>query len=191
MGVKQCENGHYYNDEKYKRCPHCDHNSAFQKNHAYTDLEARGMADSVGFADVKPGAAPVPEVYTATVPAEDAELTVGILQNHAISPAVGWTVILTGRRRGTDHTLHAGINSITGFCETADERAVRIVYDARGNQYLLKLETPSAAVTLDGEPVTKTVTVLWSKCRIVCGKTEFLFQPLCDGSFQWTEDDEA
>ena len=73
MGVKQCENGHYYNDEKYKRCPHCDHNSAFQKNHAYTDLEARGMADSVGFADVKPVAAPVPEVYTASVPAEDAE----------------------------------------------------------------------------------------------------------------------
>ena len=118
------------------------------------------MADSVGFADVKiqPEIPAVAE--PAAAPAPDEELTVGILQNHSISPAVGWTVICNGRRHGTDHTLHAGINSITGFCETADERAVRIVYDAKGNQYLMKLESLSVQVSLNGEPVTKTVTVL-------------------------------
>lgn len=190
MGVVRCPNGHFYDNEKFGNCPHCDHQSAFQRNHAYADVDAAGKSDAVAFPEVR-FAPPVdiPAAVTAKPqPQEDQDVTVAVMMYDEIEPAVGWTVILDGKRRGTDYTLHAGVNVLTDYCETPEERSVKIVYDPRGNQYLLEADNTAMRILLNGKQVTEKLTPLSGSSRLICGETEFMLVLLCDGDFQWKDD---
>lgn len=187
MGVIRCENGHFYDDSKFQCCPHCDQQSAFQRNHAYANIDSTAQSADVHFANVS-FQPPAVSAAPAAAAEEDLDVTIGVLQNEELQPAVGWTVILSGKRRGKDFTLRGGINPLTDFCETPEERAVRIIYDPRGNQYLLEAENPAMHILLNGNALEQKLTPLEGKSKLTCGATEFLFVPLCDGEMKWEDD---
>ncbi|MBR3268935.1 MAG: hypothetical protein IKI58_09505 [Oscillospiraceae bacterium] len=183
MDVKRCDKGHFYDGARFQSCPHCEENSAFQAHSAYAVLDDT-EDDQVTFAAVDRTAAPA-----ACNPETDQDVTVGILQSASGNPAVGWTVMLNGPRRGTDYTLYAGVNPLSGYCETAQERSCTVVYDPKTNQYMLHCSAlPAAELSIDGQPAESGITVLKGRCRIQCGDRLYLFIPLCQEGFQWPEE---
>lgn len=198
MAVTQCKAGHYYDDAKFQSCPHCKPDSAFAMNHGFDRVDVNGEADDVGFAPA-PVTPPAPEIPLApdperhptvkanprkeSVPTEQA--TVGFFRKASVQPPVGWVVGLNGSRSGSVHTLYEGRNQIFDFCETAAERACTLIYDAKGNQYLLQLSALTVDVSVNGKRLHDQIVRLRGRCVICCEKAQYLFVPLCEGGFRW------
>ena len=196
MAVTQCKAGHYYDAAKFSSCPHCKPDSAFALNGGFERVDVSGEADEVEFADapVTPQAPVIPKAPDRHVTVKDdsprksvptEQATVGFFRKAAVEPPVGWIVGLNGDRSGNVLTLHEGRNHVSDFCETAAERACTLIYDAKGNQYLLQLSAMSVDVTVNGKRLRDQIVRLRGRCVIRCEQMQFLFVPLCEGGFRW------
>ena len=94
MGIRRCENGHYYDDEKFFRCPYCGIN---------IDLEDEIDSDqdkTVAIADINYSE----DDDDRTIMAEGKEE-----KRYFVT---GWLVCVDGAEKGRDYTLHMGFNRI-------------------------------------------------------------------------------
>ena len=92
MGIRRCENGHYYDDEKFFRCPYCGIN---------IDLEDEIDSDqdkTVAIADINYSE----DDDDRTIMAEGKEE-----KRYFVT---GWLVCVDGAEKGRDYRLHMGFN---------------------------------------------------------------------------------
>lgn len=142
MNLVKCENGHFYDEERYQSCPHCAapalRNSNLTQpvqrtpeNDAVTvaldQSEATGALPSASAAPVAPVAAPAAGTASGSLqdavkaaaqgavnaPPVDGDKTVGFFASAmGKEPVVGWLVCTKGEHFGEDFRLKSGRNFV-------------------------------------------------------------------------------
>jgi len=116
------------------------------------------------------------------------------LLNVRINPVVGWLICVGGPRSGLSYQLYDGKN----FIGRGDDQTVQIhgdgtvslrnhaciAYDSWNRTFTLLPGDSDGLVFFRGECVHKPER-LADLSRIVVGRTELVFKPLCDNRFSW------
>lgn len=129
--MRQCDNGHFYDESRFDSCPYCQ--------------EGAGVGKTVAASSVGKTVAAVPG---GAAPEADRGKTVGIIKKKiGIDPAVGFLVCVSGPHRGADYKLVAGRNFIGRAAAMdvalADDDTVSreshalVTYDAKHNSFSL------------------------------------------------------
>ena len=170
MNITQCENGHFYDDEKNSECPHC-------KEKAEVSLATLGIVPrSNNLNDEKttfgPSAAQGSEKIRVEMgsSAPKDEKTVGIFRSQkGYDPVTGWLVCTSGVERGRDYRLHVGRN----FIGRAIESDIALIDDSeisRRNHCSIVYEPQqSRFMIVRGDGETKINGEALGESRVLCG----------------------
>jgi len=175
MAIVQCENGHYFDDEKYSACPHCG------------DFEGDGDS-TMSFVEEEGRAQEKLAEMVST------EKTVGFFQGRLkADPVVGWLVCTSGPERGRDYRIHAGRNfvgrsykmdiSIQDDPAVSRENHSSIVFDPRHGDYML-VPGEGTNTYINERPLTEPER-LENGDVIGIGDSEFTFIAFCTGERTW------
>ena len=129
--MRQCDNGHFYDESRFDGCPYCQGGA--------------GVGKTVAAGTVGKTVAAVPG---GAAPEADRGKTVGIIKKKiGIDPAVGFLVCVSGPHRGADYKLVAGRNFIGRAAAMdvalADDDTVSreshalVTYEAKHNSFSL------------------------------------------------------
>lgn len=196
MAVVRCGQGHYYDDEKFSRCPHC---GIFTNLNLSGGQEAEDDGKTVAL-DEQPR---LPEDDSRTVALESSSLpsddqkTVGYCSaDEGNDYVTGWLVCIRGPEKGRDYRLHHGFNRIgrgygMSVCVVDDihisrENHCSVVYDDRSNSFSL---VPSGGnlVYMGGDSVMSPVGL--STGDVICmGDSEFEFIAFCREGRVWEKE---
>lgn len=183
--MKQCDNGHFYDEARFESCPYCKENTGIGKTMAAADIGKTVAAF--------PGN---PAVAAAT--SFDSGKTVAVMKKKiGIDPAVGFLICIAGPHRGTDFRLVSGRNFI-GRAAAMDvslpdddtvsrESHALVTYDAKHNAFSLSPGQGRGITYCNNEQV-EMVHPLKAYDIIEVGKSRLLFLPLCSQQFQWSEE---
>ena len=179
--MKQCDNGHFYDENRFDSCPYCQ--------------EGAGVGKTVAASSVGKTVAAVPGGAASEA---DRGKTVGIIKKKiGIDPAVGFLVCISGPHRGADYKLVAGRNFIGRAAAMdvalADDDTVSreshalVTYDAKHNSFSLS-PGQGRGITYCNDEQVEMVRPLKAYDVIEVGKSHLLFLPLCGDKFQWNEE---
>lgn len=193
MAVIKCGRGHYYDDEKYSECPHCQHQPMegprreLEEEHT---LFGSAISKEVGAAMRKHM-----QIDLGGPPEDfEGEKTIGLFRSKkGYDPVVGWLVCTEGKEKGRDFRLHSGRNFIGRAlsCDVAlaeDTRVSRenhcsLVYDPKAVAFAL-VRGIGEGVTVEGERLMESRTLTGDE-QIVLGESTFVFIPFCKGGRSW------
>ena len=175
MGIRRCENGHYYDDEKFFRCPYCGIN---------IDLEDEKDSDqdkTVAIADINYSE----DDDDRTIMAEGKEE-----KRYFVT---GWLVCVDGAEKGRDYRLHMGFNRIgrsyqMDICLEDDLAITRdnhcsVIYDDKNGQFLVK---PSVGtVTYLNGNILLSAEIIKTGDRIRVGQSTLELVAFCNGEKKW------
>lgn len=215
MKLVKCKNGHFYDEERYDKCPHCS--GAMNRSDSVTVPLMRAPAnDAVTVAmDTAPAPETVPMAAPQAAPSGrtgsalrdavtaasegTAELsgdrTVGFYA-HTIGaePVVGWLVCVTGEHFGEDFKLKAGRN----FIGRSSEMDVSISKDSTVSRerHAVIVYEPKGNIFIVQPGDSRELCYLNNEVvlapkeikvndRITVGKTELMFIPCCSSAFHW------
>lgn len=205
MEMRKCERGHYYDASLHEECPYCmsEGNSRVGKTMALdaSAAESSGNGNTIPLSSVSADANVTKPLFAAVQSAGDDEgRTVALIQTDlGIDPVVGWLVCLSGREKGRDYRIHSDNNYVgrsekMDVCIRGDETISRenqavITYDTNDSSYFFSPGDGRSIVRVNDKAVFQTVE-LKAYDRLVIGKTELLFIPLCGEKFVWEKDSE-
>ena len=212
MNLVKCENGHFYDEERYQSCPHCD--APAQRNDNLTMPVQRSAAndavtvaldatavEGASAAEPQRSAASLEDAVKAATqgavnaPVEAGDKTVGFFSS-AIGkePVVGWLVCTGGEHFGEDFKLKSGRNfvgraanmdvPITKDATVSRERHAIVVYEPRGNLFIVQPGDSKELSYLNGEVVLSPREIKVHD-KLMVGKTELMFIPCCTAEFNW------
>ena len=212
MNLKRCENGHFYDVDKYATCPHCNNTEntseqtqsvAYNKD-ATQDVKTSRMGG--GFQpSLKKQAGnakgiDVPDRIFAG--ANEDKKTVGIFKKQIGAnkqPVVGWLVCIKGGNCGEDFKLVAGRNFVgrdrsMHVCLSEDESVSRVkhaivVYEPKKNVFLVQPGESEELFYL-GDEVIISAMQLKANDILLIGESELLFVPCCTDKFTWDKEEE-
>ena len=179
--MRQCDNGHFYDENRFDSCPYCQDSPMVGKT------VARGMSGGTTAA-----------AAAGTSPDADRGKTVGIIKkNIGIDPAVGFLVCVSGPHRGADYKLVSGRNFIGRAAAMdvalADDDTVSreshalITYDVKHNTFSLS-PGQGRGITYCNDEQVEMFRPLEAYDVIEVGKSRLLFLPLCGDRFKWDEE---
>ena len=193
MAVVRCAQGHYYDDEKFSRCPFCGVSidlsavSDAGKTVAMSSLLTAASADGEDKTVALNAAEQVPD---------DDQKTIGLYSFlRGTDPVTGWIVCVEGPERGRDHRLYHGFNrigrgagmqiSIEADPSVARSNQCAVVYDSRGNTFYLVPEKGNQ-VLLNGNAL-RMPEELKAGDLITIGQGIYEFVPFCREGRVWEE----
>lgn len=179
--MKQCDNGHFYDENRFDSCPYC--------------REGAGVGKTVAAGDIGKTVAAMTGGVTSEA---DEGKTVGIIQKKfGMDPAVGFLICIKGSHRGTDFKLAAGRNfigraSAMDVALTDDDTVSReshalVTYDAKHNSFSLS-PGQGRGITYCNDELVEMVRPLKAYDVIEVGKSQLIFLPLCGANFRWDEE---
>jgi len=186
MPIIQCPHGHYYDDVKYRTCPHCE-----------AGLRQSPDGDSKTVAMYQPDVFNIKETareYLTQSGTSASDKTIGIFISQMESdPVVGWLVNTDGPEKGRDYRLHTGRNfvgrslrmdvTIADDAEVSRENHCSVVYDPVGNTFSL-LSGEGTNTYLNGRPLTGPLGIIDGD-TIQLGGTKLVFTAFCKGERKW------
>ena len=130
---------------------------------------------------------------------DDDSRTIAVVhQNMGIDPVVGWLVCVNGKEKGRDYRIHSDNNYIgrsekMDICVRGDETISRenhavVSYDSIDKIYYFSPGEGRNIVRHNGKAIFQTVELNMYD-RVVVGKTELLFMPLCGNDFEWSNEE--
>lgn len=179
MAITKCEKGHFYDDEKYETCPHCQAGSANK-----IDDNEKTIA-KISSDNAKKNLA-------AFVVSKD-ERTVSIFSSKGIqAPVVGWLVCVEGNEKGRDYRIKSGRNFIGRAHQMdvviADDQQISrdnhcsVVFDPKSITY--SIVPGSGVVYKNGEKVLEP-QVLNPYDKLTAGGSTLQFVPFCKEGVVW------
>lgn len=187
MNLQKCENGHFYDADKYQTCPHCQQIGDDQKTIGMGTVDERIKSVT-----------PPPSYSGGTMPSDD-QKTVGIF-SHAISgnkgtqPVVGWLVGVQGDCLGQSFQLREGKNFIgraenmdvviRGDLAVARNRHACVIFEPRAGVFYAQPGESHELFYLNDNVVLNS-EILKSHDMITLGETSLIFIPLCGPDFSW------
>lgn len=212
MNLKRCENGHFYDMDKFQECPHCtalggDTNATIPLGGRE---EEKTMPLDVRLTPPQPGVMPVQ-------PAEDISLrnavrkaadsrsveqdedgkTISLYQHKiGIEPVVGWLVCIEGKTFGESYKLKTGRNFIgrsnnmdvvlTGDNSVSREKHAIILYEPRKREFIAQAGESRELFYLNDEVVLNPIR-LKQHDIVTIGNTSLMFFPCCGENFSWED----
>jgi hypothetical protein len=196
MQMKQCPNGHFYDQSRTAECPYCNSASANVNvtrpvwsgtNSGNEDIGATVPVNQTPFTD-----------HTRSINASvagDSERTQAIIKKETgIDPVVGWLVCVEGKEKGRDYRIHSDNNFIgrsekMDICIRGDDTISRenhaiISYDGKDNLYYFSPGEGRSIVRMNGKALFSTAE-LTAYDTVELGNTKLMFVPLCGEGFSW------
>ena len=202
MAIVKCEKGHFYDNIKYKNCPHCENGLKHIRKETYCDdldnLQTQFFADPFVKLPYTEGVDKECDI-TVNLDVSDVSkdsITVGLYNfNNGTQLLVGWLVEVKGVTKGKDYKLFTGWNRI-GRSQLMDiyipnDKKISannhgaIVFDEKNTQYYFINENGSLSY-VNGVPVVNT-TELHSGDSIRLGDTELIFMAFCTKERKWED----
>ncbi len=191
MTMKRCDNGHYFETEKYTSCPSCGvANLHIQPTVAVGRMSpADQVRNDLDIPTVARGQAKPAAVE------RDPGATVGVVRKKmGIDPVVGWLVCIEGAEKGRDYRIRSERNFVgrdpkMDICIGGDDAISRdnhavISFNPKKNTYLLTPGEGRGIIYLNEEEVA-TPTELKAYDMIELGQTKLLFVAFCGENFKW------
>ena len=192
MNLQKCENGHFYDADKFQTCPHCQQIGDDQKT------IGMGTVDDRIKSVTPPASVQSPGYSGGTTPSDD-QKTIGIF-SHAISgnkgtqPVVGWLVGVQGDCLGQSFQLREGKNFIgradnmdvviRGDLAVARNRHACVIFEPRAGVFYAQPGESHELFYLNDNVVLNS-EILKSHDMITLGETSLIFIPLCGPDFSW------
>lgn len=192
--MKQCSNGHLYDETKSSSCPYCS-GISMNQTQPLNDGFAAPAPDAKPFpvtAPLEAVAGPIP----ATQPVDSGyAVTERIDETPAgISPVRGWLVVVNGENKGIDYKIRGeksniGRNkkyeiSIDFDKKVSSEACAIIQYDMMNNIFFISMGSGSNSVYVNGKLLLQP-TQLFDYDIIKAGDTELVFRSLCNETFKY------
>lgn len=219
MEMRKCVNGHYYDASTNSSCPYCQSGTNTGKTVALGAVQNSGMGSSMmeenGDSKTLPLGYSAPPQFASAAPAADDDIgktvamsqavnedegrTIAIVhQDTGIDPVVGWLICVSGKEKGRDYRIHSdnnyiGRNEKMDICIRGDETISRenhavVSYDTVDKIYYFSPGDGRNIVRHNGKAIFQTVE-LTPYDRVIVGKTELMFLPLCGKEFEWSGED--
>ena len=179
MNLTRCENGHFYDADRFDTCPHCNQ----------TGISTVGV-DSDG---EKEYTLPLDEGGTV-LGSDEAGVTIGYFEDVQTEPVVGWLVAIEGVHFGEDFKLTAGRNFIgrdssMNVALAKDNSVSRskhavVLYEPKSNMFIVQAGEAKELCYLN-DKVVLAATELTAYDVLTLGKTKLLFIPCCSDKFNW------
>lgn len=182
MAIIRCPQGHYYDDEKFSRCPHCSVFTSASLNSA--DSRAKKPEETIVLKSVMDQGV------------DNDQKTVGIYSSSKGNDYVtGWLVCVKGPELGRDYKLRHGFNRIgrsfsMSVCIEADQFVSRethcsIAYDDRANNFSI-VPSSGTLTYLNGE-LLKEPEEIKAGDLVQIGESEFEFVAFCREGRIWKD----
>ena len=194
MTLTRCENGHFYDAERFDSCPHC--------NQGAISTVIENPEGPNGYTlplDDEPAAAPglkdlESQITDAKETDDGAQATIGYFGDVSTEPVVGWLVAIEGSNFGKDFKLKSGRNfigrsadmdvSLAGDSSISRDKHAIILYEPRGNVFLVQPGDAKELFYLN-DKVVLTATEIGAYDVLSLGATKLLFIPCCSDKFNW------
>ena len=183
MAIVQCENNHYFDNVKFKECPHCKRAEIRGEDPAKF-IENITVAKIKDFSDLKTKQKEV-DVNSATVP----KLNLG----KNINPVAGWMVCVAGENCGRSFEIHIGKNyvgrSMKMDISTNDEQISRenhfsVIYEPKSNGFFVM---EGNGITYLNETMLSGAVNLNEGDEIEAGSSRYVFVPYCKEGRVWSD----
>ena len=212
MTLTRCNNGHFYDEDKFTQCPHCESASrnsgatiAMNRNDNVTVGLSQEIPDvTVSQASAEAGTSlgkSVQNAYDNPVEAASGNDSVTVsYYNRAIGtaigsePVVGWLVCFEGNHFGEGFNLKSGRNFIgrssgmdvvlSGDSTVSREKHAIILYDPENNKFLVQPGDARELCYLNDKLVLSSMEVVTNDILKV-GATKLMFIPFCTDVFHW------
>lgn len=210
MNLKRCEHGHFYDMDKFQKCPHCealggDTNETQPLNRKRNDNTepltvpvARPAAPSAQPEENLPLRDAVGQAMSAPqgIDTED-ERTISLYQNKiGVEPVTGWLVCIEGQAFGESFKLKSGRNFI-GRSQSMDiilpgdnsisrEKHAIILYEPRKREFIAQAGESRELFYLNDEVVLNPIR-LKQYDIVTIGNTRLMFFPCCGENFCWED----
>ncbi len=190
MKLERCENGHFYDIERFDECPHCNQTSIS------TVLEDENGEKGYTLPvenETPNGLDQLKEEITGAKENEEVETyTVGYYGK--IEPVVGWLVAIEGSNYGQAFTLKSGKNfvgrsfdmdvSLSSDPSISRNKHAIILYEPKSNKFLVQPGESKELYYLN-EEVVLSATEIKAYDILTLGSTKLLFIPCCSEKFTW------
>lgn len=196
LQLKQCPNGHFYDQSKHAQCPSCTGGSAninatMPVFSGPADIGVTVPANQQAFVDRT-------QPVNYTQPQDASHTQVVIKKEMGIDPVVGWMVCVDGKEKGKDHRIHSEQNMI-GRSERMDicirdddtisrENHATLTFDPQDKNYYISQGQGRGIVRCNGKAVLGGAAQLEAYDKIELGQSKFIFVPLCGEDFDWMND---
>jgi hypothetical protein len=208
MNLTRCKNGHFYDEDKFDKCPHC---GSTGQNDGQTVALNRDVNDTMALTQGGEDALTSRLVNTPESPslrdavqkaASGAPIAGGdsvtvSYYNKAIGsePVVGWVVCVEGSHIGEDFRLKSGRNfigrtsgvmdvAITGDNTVSREKHAIIVYEPKNHTFMVQPGESKELCYLNDKVVLSAEEIKIHDI-ITVGETKLMFFPCCDDVFNW------
>lgn len=184
MAVVKCGKGHFYDNEKFTQCPHCQ-NGEFQDDVtvAFTSRQTENFAVEYVQSKGKHQHLKL-----------DQERTIGIYSERGENRYVaGWLVCMEGPSKGCDYRIYAGFNKIgRGYendivlkedMQVSREVHCSLVYEEKRNVFYL-VPKGGNLVYLNDEAIREAEEIKDGD-MVRLGETSLEFAAFCKGDKKW------
>lgn len=191
MNLTRCENGHFYDAERFNTCPHCnqasvstvmqDENGENKYTMPLTPPEEVGNGLGKLVLDVKETD-------------DGSQATIGYFGAVSTEPVVGWLVAIEGSNFGEDFKLKTGRNfigrstsmdiALTGDSSISREKHAIILYEPKSNIFLVQPGDAKELFYLN-DKVVLNATEINAYDVLSLGSTKLMFIPCCSEKFNW------
>lgn len=190
MNLKRCENGHFYDAERFDSCPHCN-----QPSISTVLQNEDGDKEYTMPINPAPETSSLKETITnAKDPEDGSQVTIGYFGAVATEPVVGWLVAIEGSNFGEDFRLKTGRNfigrstemdiSLTGDASISRDKHAIILYEPKSNTFLVQPGDAKELFYLN-DKVVLSATEINAYDVLSLGGTKLLFIPCCSDKFNW------
>lgn len=207
--VTKCKNGHWYDPNVTRSCPHCKRNGeklSLQIDNVEEDDKTVSFAEtelSLGEQLGQISSTPMFEMSAISESIgsdedDDKTISFGFFGVTQVQPVTGWLVCQNGEERGKDYRLHSGRNFVgrgnsMDVCLIDDksisrDRHCSITYDPKGNAFYLAAEGGNT-VYRNGLLVEEAQR-LNTDDEIMIGNTRLLFVEYCKEGRTWDKKEE-
>lgn len=210
--MKQCNNGHIYDETRYGDCPYCKNDGsigsrplsgagggAFPKTMPLQQPDASAKQDNdrssaVSELDVTV-AKPVTAPHEPRAVKGEMGVTVALnLTDSGINPVRGWLVVIEGEKKGTAFTIHSEKNSVgrgsmydvnLSFDRSSSKDGDAVItFDARKCDFYISPASGRNNVYLN-DNILLQPEKLEDYDILEIGATKFVFRSLCNEQFTY------
>ncbi len=205
MNLQRCENGHFYDSDKFASCPHCEVSNV--EMNKTEKLEDPNLPETMAMPVTQPGVeVPTEKNAGLTAAIQRAQNVVGgasddaktvsfyATQSGTVEPAVGILLCVEGSDFGTTYLLKTGRNFI-GRSKTMDvviagdngvsrDKHAIILYEPKSRTFIAQ-PGESRELFYVNEKVVLNAQNLSPYDEILLGNTKLLFVPICGENFAW------
>lgn len=194
MNLTRCENGHFYDAERFDTCPHCNQ-AAVSTVLQNENGENQYTMPLTPAPETETNRSGLESLVSDVKETEDSgQKTIGYFGVVETQPVVGWLVAIAGSHFGEDFKLKTGRNfigrspemdvALTSDASISREKHAIILYEPKSNVFLVQPGDAKELFYLN-DKVVLTATEIGAYDILSLGETQLLFIPCCSEKFNW------